>query len=1016
MTKQLPYLLPLLLPGAILSAQTDDYWQQEVHYRIDVVLDDQRHQLNGEIELNYINHSPDALDTVYLHLWANAFSDRTTAFADQQLRQGEQDFYFADPEDLGYYSDLDFKVNGQAVHWRLTAEHPDIAYLLLPAPLASGDSLRIHTPFNLKIPASFSRLGHVGESYQMTQWYPKPAVYDRRGWHPMPYLDMGEFYSEFGNYDVTITLPANYVVGATGTLQTESERQWLRRQADRTSERLNRGVSPSFSYNQPFPPSSTELKTIRFTAERVHDFAWFADKRFQVQRSLVVLPSGKEVDTWVFFTQFEEHLWQDAIHYVDRAVRFYSETVGAYPYPQATAVQSALSAGSGMEYPMITVIGPAGRADALDEVITHEVGHNWFYGILASDERRHPWMDEGINSYYEQRYMRRYYGATFYEDNLPDLLRGQSEMSLSELAYLYQARRHRDQAPETPSDRFTELNYLIGAYQKPADAFRYLEAYLGTDTFDRLMQDFYVKWQFRHPYPRDLQQHLEAGSEKDLSWLFEGLLGSNKKMDYALTGLKKIPEGYRVAVENRGGITAPISLSGKTDDGKVTTRWYEGFKEDSTLIFPASDCRLIELDANRLAPELYRQNNRIRTDAFLPKTDPLLISLFPSLENDERTQLFFSPFPAWNNYDKFMLGGLVYNSTVPAKRLEFQLAPMYAFGTNQLTGLGRIEYHLFPNIPVVQELTLGIGVRSFNFLENTDLDYRLRYARLMPYLQLDLGAAPASPFSHHLKWRTLWINREEATFTDGQFSGKTWDDRLIHELSYYGKNDRAVNPFSFHIALEQQRYRDIGGRQHYLRASLEWQQHFTYKENKNIDLRVFAGSFLINTRRDGGRLFPGAFNLIAQGFNDYRFDELYLGRSENEGFWSQQISLREGAFKTPLGGAFPLGRSNNYILAMNLTADLPQDFFLPLKPYLDLGYFDNAQPTGQEDTFQGQFLWSAGLAVEIGGGLFGIYFPLLNSQNLEDRLTERGNFWTRVSFNFDFARLNPFEAVNRVEF
>jgi aminopeptidase N len=151
------------------------------------------------------------------------------------------------------------------------------------------------------------------------------------------------------------------------------------------------------------------MKTIQYKAENVHDFAWFADKRFYVQKEDVTLPSGRKVDTYVMFTYYEADLWKEAILYVNRSVEYYSDRIGEYPYPHATAVQSALSAGAGMEYPMITVIGGSGNGKSLDQVITHEVGHNWFYGILASNERQFVWMDEGFNSFYEQAYIKKYY-------------------------------------------------------------------------------------------------------------------------------------------------------------------------------------------------------------------------------------------------------------------------------------------------------------------------------------------------------------------------------------------------------------------------------------------------------------------------------------------------------------------------------------------------------------------------------------------------------------------------------
>ncbi len=1015
------FLLFALFSGNLIFAQ-NPYFQQEVHYKINVSLNDQQHVLDGTIEMEYINNSPDNLDFIYIHLWANAFQNRNTAFARQKLRTGDTDFYFAKKEDLGGYSGLNFTVNGQPATLELQKDNPDIAILRLPQPLQSGEKITIATPFKLDIPASFSRLGHVGESYQLTQWYPKPAVYDREGWHPMPYLDMGEFYSEFGSYDVTITLPENYVVGATGLLQTESEQQFLQQKVIETDAFFKTLSSNHTNYDtaqSDFPPSSNNMKTIRYTAENVHDFAWFADKRFYVQKGEVALASGRTVDTWVMFTDFERNLWKDAIQYVNRSVEFYSELVGEYPYPHATAVQSALSAGGGMEYPMITVIGPAGSPKSLDIVITHEVGHNWFYGILASNERDHPWMDEGINSYYEKRYTDKYYKSDAYDEILPEFIRGGSDMSLTELAYLWQARRNLDQAPDTHSDEFTEINYFLGAYEKPAVALNYLEKYIGEITFDAAMQEYYEQWKFKHPQPEDFRAVLENRTGANLNWLFDGLLYSNHKMDYTIEGLRQGEVHYRVLIKNKGQVAGPFTLDAIVDGNVEYSKWYEGFTGEKVVEFSYDGFEEITLDSRRITLDINRKNNHIKASG--NTSEPLQIRFLPAPENDKRTQLFWSPAMGWNNYDKYMLGLAFYNNTVPPKQFDFTIIPMYSFASKNIVGLGEVQYTFYPKTKAIRAITLGVGGRTFNYDRNFTDNYDLKYARIVPSLEIELGKKPASNFYQTLQWRTIWLNQEFPQFspTFGNYQGNAWSDSYIHELSYLAESRRALNPYSIYLALEQQSYTDVFDRdQNYLKASLEIKHTFHYAPKKGFDFRVFAGGFITNSRRDGGAIFPGAFNLISQGYNDYRFDDFYFGRSEDDGIWSQQVTIRDGGFKNAVGTGFSLGRSNNFIVALNMKADLPNGlpFNLPLKPYFDIGYYDNAMPTGAGETFEDQLLWSGGITLEFVKDVFAIYFPLINSKNIDDRYAERGSYWNRIAFTLDLRKLNPKELLKRVEF
>jgi len=192
--KKVYWIFSLLFLFTSLGIGQTNYFQQEVNYKIEVTLDDQNHELIGNIEMTYINNAPESLKEIYIHLWPNAYLNRKTAFAKQKIRQGDTEFYFSDKRQRGGFSNLNFTVDGKNLEIEYDPKNPDIGLLKLNNPLASGGTIIIKTPFTLKIPDSFSRLGHVGESYQLTQWYPKPAVYDQEGWHQMPYLDMGEFY------------------------------------------------------------------------------------------------------------------------------------------------------------------------------------------------------------------------------------------------------------------------------------------------------------------------------------------------------------------------------------------------------------------------------------------------------------------------------------------------------------------------------------------------------------------------------------------------------------------------------------------------------------------------------------------------------------------------------------------------------------------------------------------------------------------------------------------------------
>ncbi len=1028
----------LLLFPFSLFAQTKPqapYFQQEVNYKINVALNDVSHELSGHIEFEYINNSPDALPEIWVHLWGNAFKNRQTAFCKQKLRNGSSRFYFAGEQELGRYKSLDFSADGNKIAWRFDPKNPDIAVLSLTQPLAPGARVRISTPLHLKIPASFSRLGHVGASYQMTQWYPKPAVYDRQGWHAMPYLDMGEFFSEFGAFDVTITLPENYVVGATGTCQTASEIDFLDKKEKESREKLRQGVDKK---KDPFPESSSKLKTIRYTAEKVHDFAWFADKRFFVLKDTARLASGKTVDCWAMFTNAESDIWQKGAFYVRRAVEFYSKKVGEYPWPQATAVHSALSAGGGMEYPMITVIGNSSSGEDLDNVITHEVGHNWFYGILASNERVHPFMDEGLNSYYESRYMRQYYGA-YAPIELPKFLYDPAKMGpITETGYLFLARDHKDTPPDSHSDDFTELGYGLLVYMKTAMCMDWLEQSVGTEKMDEAMQDYFRQWQFKHPYPADLKAAF-AAHDIAADWFFDAMQ-TQKRADYALKQVKKSDDGtWALTIERKGDLKSPFPVTALKDGKAVKTTWRPAFGGENgasegdrmqTVKFTAPEADAFVIDQAHNTLEMNRKNDMRRTSGVFPGMEPWQLKILAAFQEPHKNTIGIIPWAGWNNADKTMLGLVFYNPPFVPRPMQVFLAPGFALGSKNFVGLADIRYRFHPD-GFFRKVVLSVGAKTFNVDYNPSHDYYTRFYRVMPQLRAELRS-PSLAFSHALVFRTLFIGNEEAVFDDINFLGKTWRKNTIHELRYEGEQSAAPNPFRFQLALETQEFRDAFDRPaSYLRGTVEWQQKFFYAPKRKVYARLFAGYFLDNTLRNKDINPPyNTLSLNPQGFNDYKYDHIFLARNEGAGILGRQVSQSDGGFKGAFGAAFAgiLGNSNNYILALNLKADLPKrlPFGIPIKPYFDIGYFDDATPLGTGRPSKEQLLWNGGLMLSFLKGGLEVYFPLFSSETLKRQYCEQGggnnnsaifcggNYLKMVSWSLKINTSDPLKALQNI--
>lgn len=517
----------LLLVQAFSLSCLAQYWQQQVDYSIEVSLDDKNHTLKGFLKLDYTNNSPDKLDYIWFHLWPNAYKNENTAYAKQIFRENDGKKRWKDMKDKGYIDSLNFMVNGEKVKTEADAENIDVLKVYLSKPISPGEKINITTPFFVKIPTYSSRSGHLDQSYIICQWYPKPAVYDRKGWHPIPYLDQGEFYSEFGSFDVKITVPAAYVVGATGTLQNQDELTKYRELGKNNHDEKNKLAKY-------YPLKDAKSKTLEYKGENIHDFAWFADKEFIVRYDTARLLSGKTIDVFTYSYEKGNRNWMKSCDYVEDAIRHYSNWIGEYPYPVAQAVEGPKNVMSGgMEYPMITLItSPDADEAQLDGVIAHEVGHNWFYGILGSNERDHAWMDEGINTFFQFRYEAEKYRAnSVFGNALPQDIKNKPLPQFLDAIYGAMSQIPMEEAIETPSADFPNKDeYGMVIYLKTAIWMYIVEAYVGEDKMSEVIKSYYNDWKFRHPYPEDLKAEFEKVLNKKMDDVF-GLLNKKGKFE-----------------------------------------------------------------------------------------------------------------------------------------------------------------------------------------------------------------------------------------------------------------------------------------------------------------------------------------------------------------------------------------------------------------------------------------------------------------------------------------------------
>lgn len=973
-------------------------WQQKVDYNISVTLDDKNKTLMGKETIIYINNSPDTLYYLYFHLWANAYKNKQTPYAKEIIKYGNTNMFFAKEKDLGYIDNLDFKINNQQIVTTSNPKTPDIIKLIYPEGIAPNSSVEISTPFLVKLPFSISRSGYDKNGFfSIAQWYPKPAVYDKNGWHPMSYQDQGEFYSEFGDYNITITLPRKYAVAATGTLQNDIEKEWLSQREKISLAIYENNIKPDSIRRIPYPDSSL-TKSLNYIAKNVHDFAWFCSKSLLNISQNDTLQNGEVVKVSAF-CQSPTFLLNTLL-WTSQSLKFFSENIGAYPYADITMVEmtSSMKNAGGMEYPMIGTFSP-NDLETTEIEIAHEVGHNWWYGILANNERDEPFWDESINSYYEIEYTKKYFlgdysdklekknnifNKLFNTDFLPN-----EKIRRSSIAY--QQRLNQQQSLMTKANDYSYSNYYTDLYAKGPLSIDYLAQYIGKDKFDAAIKDFYKKFAFHHFDNKTIQTHFESFTNMDLSWFFEKYLYKIKPDNIGIQSIKSLGENnYKITLKNPNKIPVRIAA---TDD-EETMKWFNnGDFITDTISAQVADITKFELDIPWLTQDNYKLDNTIKTKG-IKKIDPLQIRFIGAADDPSKRQLYLAPMLGGNAYDKFMLGMAIYNRFLPAKHFEYLLVPMYAFGSKQFNWHANLDYYFTPNHPLVRQVKTGISSRSFSIAEQPSIE---KMYKLEEHIDIKLSKNKNTFWSQNIALRNVTIWQKYAY--RGIFDADE-NHYNVTELKHQSNMNHPVFPVSTKSILQINKR--IG------RILCEANLGMKYRKLDGfLRFRAF-GAGILYANNNLRFAYNKQYTLSVQSENgetDLLYDHNYFGRFEQSGIWSQQVSNALGGFRTytPKLQSYQNGQSANWVMTFNAVADFPIKY-VPIKFFAGVGFYNDKL---LKFTKPNDILGELGVVIAIMDDVLQINIPLLYSKPFKtDFNSNQFKFWQKISFSINFEKLN----------
>jgi len=592
--------------NSLHSQNNFEYWQQHVDYTMDVKMDVNTFNYEGTQKLIYTNNSPDNLERVFYHLFYNAFQPgsemdvRSMTIADADTRVGDR-ISKLQKEDFGFLNVVSLTQNKIPLKYTTSGTMLEVQ---LNEPIKSGESAIFEMRFEGQVPPVIRRAGknsQEGVALSMAQWYPKMAEYDFEGWHADPYIGR-EFHGVWGDFDVKLTLDKNYTVGGTGYLQNPNE--------------IGHGYGTKETKND------SDLLTWHFVAPNVHDFTWAADPNF-VHDTLQV-PDGPMLH-FLYKKSLKRKYkkrWKDLQIPASEIMQYYSKNVGKYPYDQYSVIQGG---DGGMEYGMCTLITGERTFESLLGVTAHEIGHTWFQFLMASNESKHPWLDEGFAEY----------TCTLIENSILGVETSEP-MKRHFNRYFELALSGKEQPMSTHADRFAyNKSYSISTYSKGALVLAQLRYIIGEENFGESLKKYYNDWAFKHPTPNDFMRCAEKTSGMELEWFLTDWTQTTNTIDYGVKDAVALEGQTIVTLERIGLMPMPVEVQVLMKDGRKKEYYIplqmmrgerplrnnETLLEDWAWAYPEyrftvdvnpAKIESITIDVNKETADINKENNQLK--------------------------------------------------------------------------------------------------------------------------------------------------------------------------------------------------------------------------------------------------------------------------------------------------------------------------------------------------------------------------------------------------------------------
>jgi len=880
---------------------------QTNNINISATLNIETNELQIKQETTFYNKSDSILNVVYFHNWANAYKDKKTPLAKRFIENYSKTFHFTNEKNRGNTTINSISINNNSTTWETTQENPDILKVNLNKSLHPNDSVKIIATYIVKIPNDkFTNYGANYFSYNLRYWYLAPANFSTT-WQTYNNLDMDDLYIDFTNYHINLKVPKEYVVNCnlTSSFQTdENFNNYTLVGENKLDIELNITKNNDFiNYN---------FKEIAILTNLDSEKLNYNLKYSILKREFYFIQS--------FLGRFpNEKLLINKIEYDKNPV---------YGFNQLPSFLAAYSDAFEWDIQLFKVLSKK----YIDE-------------LFLFNKREDYWLADGLQTYLMIEYVERFYPEIKAIGNISQVW-GIKGFNLAKInfnekypfVYQFAARKNIDQSLTTQADSLSNFNRKIVNKYKAGLGIKYLETYLEDISMPSIIWKFSNKNSGNKVQSKSFIEYLKLNTDKDISWFENDYLKTKKKVDYTIQNIKKNKDSLEVTIVNKRNFTTPIQLYGIKDKEIKFTKWLTGIDSISKITIPKDGFDKLSLNYESLLPEFNLRNNWKNVDKKLFNR-PFQLKFMKDIENPYYNQFFYTPVFRYNYYDGAVLGLALSNKTILDKNFNYKITPSYGTTSKTLSGTFALKYEYHPENKKVNKLIAGISGNSFHYAQD------LSYTTFNPFAFLEFRRKSLRDVSRNAILASFtFVDRDKSPTQIGYNESNKYN---VFNLSYGYSKPEIIQDIRFSTGIQVS--------DKFSKISLTGRYRKLTNTNRQFDFRIFAGAFLSNNTESD------FFSFALDRPSDYLFQYDYLGRSETSGFFSQQVIINEGGFKSKL----PVAYGNQWLSTINTSIGL----WRWLEVYNDIGFVKNRNQ-------KVYFAHENGIRFNFVQDILEVYFPI----------------------------------------